>query len=112
MAGKKNGDYEKPESHDVKGDELEDISGGEGSQGNQCTSGNQQGPIVRQVATLARLAMVVPIRETATASMALNPIDNSHGTHFDGPHGKNGSPQGVVAPAPSVETAQMGPVTT
>ena len=43
MAGKKNGDYEKPESHDVKGDELEDISGGEGSQGNQCTSGNSAG---------------------------------------------------------------------
>ena len=32
MAEKKNGDYEKPESHDVKGDELEDVSGGSGQE--------------------------------------------------------------------------------
>ena len=27
---KKNGDYEKPESHEMGGDELEDVSGGAG----------------------------------------------------------------------------------
>ncbi len=43
MAEKKNGDYEKPESHDVGEDELEDVSGGAGSGGRDCGNGDRPG---------------------------------------------------------------------
>ncbi len=39
---KKNGDYEKPESHRMEGDELEDVSGG-GSGGDGCRAGPSPG---------------------------------------------------------------------
>jgi len=36
---KKNGDYEKPESQKVGGDDLEDVSGGAGGQPGNCLDG-------------------------------------------------------------------------